>query len=165
MKERFRWLAAAIAAHPDRKIVGRTRLQKEIKLLQRLKFPTDYSYTIHFYGPYSEGLQAEIGLLESVGLVEEERQVSQGGVEYYILNAKPEAALPEIAPFQTFIDVMTAADATVLELAATYDTFRAMGSDHDEAMERLRRKKGSKCDHGNDVAALDVLAKLGLPMN
>jgi hypothetical protein len=42
MKERFRWLAAAITAHPDRKVVGRTRLQKEIKLLQRLKFPTEY---------------------------------------------------------------------------------------------------------------------------
>ena len=29
MKERFRWLAAAIAAHPDRKVVGRTRLQRK----------------------------------------------------------------------------------------------------------------------------------------
>lgn len=54
MKERFRWLAGAIAAHKDRKVVGRTRLQKEIKLLQRLGFPTEYSYTLFFYGPYSE---------------------------------------------------------------------------------------------------------------
>src|SRR5437868_10384069 len=100
MRERFRWLAAAIAAHPDRKIVGRTRLQKEIRLLQRLKFPTEYSYTLHFYGPYSEGLHAEIGLLENLGLIEEEAQTSREGTPYYILRAKAEAALPEIKKFQ-----------------------------------------------------------------
>jgi hypothetical protein len=30
-------------------------------------------------------------------------------------------------------------------------------------MIRLRRKKGSKCDDGNDEKALDLLRKLGLP--
>ncbi|MGO8747181.1 MAG: hypothetical protein ACLQNE_14440 [Thermoguttaceae bacterium] len=164
MKERFRWLAAAIAAHPDRKVVGRTRLQKEIKLLQRLKFPTEYSYTLHFFGPYSEGLHAEIGLLESLGLVEEEPQTSQEGVPYYILRAKPDAVLAEIKPYQGFIDTMDAADAVVLELAATYDMFRGMGSDHKEALQRLRRKKGSKCEGGNEAAALQLLQTLGLPI-
>ena len=163
MMERFRWLAASIAAHPDRKIVGRTRLQKEIRLLQRLKFPTEYSYTLHFYGPYSEGLHADIALLENLGLIEEEGQVSREGTPYYILRAKAEAALPEIEDFQKFIDLMDAAELVVLELAATYDMFRTQGSDHKEASERLRRKKGSKCDNGNDKAALALLKKLGLP--
>ena len=163
MKERFRWLAAAIAAHPDRKVVGRTRLQKEIKLLQRLKFPTEYSYTLHFYGPYSEGLHAEIGLLESLGLVEEEPQTSRRGCS--LLHSSRQArgraagdqAVPEI------IDTMDAADAVVLELAATYDMFRGMGSDHKEAIQRLRRKKGAKCEGGNESAALQLLQTLGLP--
>ena len=79
MKERFRWLAAAIAAHKDRKVVGRTRLQKEIKLLQRLGFPTEYSYTLFFYGPYSEGLHAEVRFLQAFGLVTEEERSSQAG--------------------------------------------------------------------------------------
>ena len=160
--ERFRWLAGAIAAHPDRKVVGRTRLQKEIKLLQRLRFPTEYSYTLHFYGPYSEGLHAEIGLLESLGLVEEEPQISREGNPFYILRAKPEAVLPDIERFQQYIDRMHAAEAVVLELAATYDMFRSMGSDHQEACERLRRKKGSKCDGGNLEQALTLLGDLGL---
>lgn len=162
MKERFRWLAAAIAAHPERKVVGRTRLQKEIKLLQRLKFPTEYSYTLHFYGPYSESLHAEIGLLESLGLVEEESVLSSDGSPYYILQAKPEAVLPEIQPFQKSINIMNEADAVVLELAATYDMFRGMGSDHKEALVRLRRKKGSKCDDGRQQKALQLLKSLGL---
>ncbi len=67
--ENYRWLAALVAAHPERKVFGRTRLQKEVKLLQRLGFPTDYSYTIHFYGPYSESLQGDIGLLDAFDFV------------------------------------------------------------------------------------------------
>jgi hypothetical protein len=51
----------------------------------------------------------------------------------------------------------------VVELAATYDMFRTMKSSHEEAMMRLRRKKGARCDDGNDIKALDLLRELGLP--
>jgi uncharacterized protein YwgA len=132
-------------------------------LLQRLKFPTDYSYTIHFYGPYSTGLHAEIGLLEALGLVKEEQHSSQDGTPYYILEAQSGAARPDsIKPFQKYVDRMAEADPTVLELAATYDMFRATGSDHNEATVRLRRKKGSKCEGGNERKAFELLNSLGL---
>ena len=49
MTEKFRWLAAVIAAHPGHKVVGRTRLQKTVKLLKQLGAPLDYDYMIHFY--------------------------------------------------------------------------------------------------------------------
>jgi uncharacterized protein YwgA len=163
MKERFRWLAAAIAAHKDRKVVGRTRLQKEIKLLQRLGYPTEYSYTLFFYGPYSEGLHAEVRFLQAFGLVTEEERSSHQGEIYFILTASPDAVMPETAPYQRFIDLLQDADAVVLELAATYDMFRTMKSDHEDAMMRLRRKKGAKCDNGNDKKALELLRELGLP--
>jgi uncharacterized protein len=164
MMERFRWLAAAIAAHEDGKVVGRTRLQKEIKLLQRKKFPTDYSYTIHFYGPYSEALQTEIGMLESLGLVSEQPQTAQDGSPYFILQSLAGAASPYvIRPFQKYIELMEDSDLTALELAATYDMFRATGSDHKEATERLRRKKGKKCDDGNEEKAIELLKQLDLP--
>ena len=35
-----------------------------MKLLQRLALPTDYRYTIFFYGPYSDGLFRDIGEYE-----------------------------------------------------------------------------------------------------
>jgi uncharacterized protein len=161
-QERFRWLAGVIAAHPNREVHGRTRLQKTIKLLQRLRFPTDYTYTIHFYGPYSEGLQAEIGLLEVLGLVKEDVREAKDGTPYYALRAARDAAMIEIVPFQPTIDTMSAATPVVLELAATYDSFREMGSDHQQALMRLRRKKGSKCDDGNEEKALELLSALGL---
>jgi uncharacterized protein len=159
--ERFRWLAGAIAAHKDRKVVGRTRLQKEIKLLQRLGFPTEYSYTLFFYGPYSEALHAEVRFLQAFGLVTEEEKSSKQGDAYFVLTASPDAVMAETAEFQRSIDLMQEADAVVLELAATYDMFRTMKSNHEEAMMRLRRKKGSKCDNGNDTKALELLRELG----
>jgi uncharacterized protein YwgA len=164
MIEKFRWLAAVIAAHSNHRVVGRTRLQKTIKLLQRLGFPTDYGYTIFFYGPYSEGLYADIGLLKHFGLIEEEERKGQDGSTYYVISATEESALPhETGRFQPWIDKLQASDATVLELAATYDAFREMGSQHNDAMVRLRRKKGTKCDGGNQEAAFRLLRELGLP--
>src|SRR5437868_5274834 len=141
VRENFRLLAGVIAAHPGRLVNGRTRLQKTIKLLQRLDLPTDYSYTIHFYGPYSEGINADIRLLSTIGLVEETVQPGREGEPRYKITAKPEAVLAELQPFQRHIDRMANAELTVLELAATYDMFRESGADHEEALGRLRRKK------------------------
>src|SRR5207253_2439929 len=69
--EQERLLAAVIAAHENHQVVGRTRLQKTIKLLQRLGLPTDYGYMNFFYGPYSEAVQTDIRLLAHQGLVSE----------------------------------------------------------------------------------------------
>lgn len=164
--EKYRWLAAVIAAHPENKVYGRTRLQKTVKLLQRLKAPMDYDYMIHFYGPYSEGVQSDIGLLESFGLVEEQQCMSQDGSPYFVLHASADAQKlaeqPEVKPFRSAIETMSAADAVVLELAATYDAFREMGDDHKTALERLKRKKGTKCDGGRTTKALALLRKLRL---
>lgn len=163
--EPFRWLAGVIAAHEDRKIVGRTRLQKEIKLLQRLGLPTRYRYSIHFYGPYSEGVQAEIGVLEMLGLAKEE-EYTRDGASYFIIEATDEADLgDQMDPFRKAIAQMAEANAVVLELAATYDAFREQGADHAEATERLRRKKGEKCEEGREAKALELLGELGLPTN
>jgi uncharacterized protein YwgA len=166
MMEKFRWLAAVIAAHPDHKVVGRTRLQKTVKLLQHLGAPLDYDYMIHFYGPYSEGVQSDIGLLETFGLVEEREYMSQDGSPYFVLQAtgpaQKLAARPEVRRFHAAIQTMSESDPVVLELAATYEAFREMGDDHKTALARLRRKKGTKCDDGRVNKVLALLKKLGL---
>ena len=166
MMEKFRWLAAVIAAHPDRQLVGRTRLQKTVRLLQRLGAPLDYDYTMHFYGPYSEGVQADIGLLEKFGLVEERECLSQDGSPYYVLQANDasltDADRDEIRRYQEAINNMSEAAPIILELAATYDAFRKMGSDRAEALVRLRRKKGQKCEEGRVEKAMELLEAIGL---
>lgn len=160
--ENYRWLAGLIAAHKDRKVVGRTRLQKTVKLLQRLGFPTTYGYTIYFYGPYSEDLHAGLRLLESMGLITEEEHQSHEGTPYYTITAAPDAELNEIAKYRPLIDQLAQTEPVVLELATTYDAFRELGCDHDDALRRLRRKKGSKCDDGRDEAALGLLERIGV---
>jgi uncharacterized protein YwgA len=166
MKEKFRWLAAVIAAHPDHRVIGRTRLQKTVKLLQRLGAPMDYDYMIHFYGPYSESVQSDIGLLENLGLVTEKTRTKDDGSPYFILEAGAEAIefarSSMMRPYRKAIQLMNQSDATVLELAATSDAFREMGNDHRTALTRLRRKKGKKCEGGNVKSALALLKQLNL---
>jgi uncharacterized protein YwgA len=163
--EKFRYLAGVIAAHEGRKVVGRTRLQKTIKLLQRLGLPTDYDYVLFFYGPYSEGVKSDLGLLEVLNLVQEEEHHSSHGTPYYTISAKPEAKLPELEPFLPQIKLMEQSDAVALELAATYDTFRELGSNHEEALVRLQRKKQEKCTPQNVREALALIGQLGLQNN
>ena len=162
--EPYRWIAGVIAAHKDRRVVGRTRLQKTIKLLQRKGLPTDLSYSIHFYGPYSEGLNSELRFLKQYQLVTEEvKENEQSDQHCYIYIATEAADLPEVQDYAADIKLIEAAEPIPLELAATYDTFREMGFDHAESLKRLREKKGAKCQNGNEDAALDLLRKLDLP--
>jgi uncharacterized protein YwgA len=160
----FWWLAAVIAEHDGRRVVGRTRLQKTVKLLQRLGLPTDYRYSLFFYGPYSEGFFGDSRLLQQMGLItEQEFPAGDGGTPYFEMVARPEAALTEMAPWRAAIAAMQQADLVVLELAATYDSFRETGSGHDEAVARLKHKKASRWTEERHARALELLRQLGLP--
>ncbi len=164
--ENHEWLAAVIASQPHHAIVGRTRLQKMVRLLQRLGAPIDYDFTIHFYGPYSEGVSSDIGLLEKLGLIKETSGLTYGGSVFYNITATKDAIQftndSDFKHYEKFIKIMSSVETTILELAATYDTFIEMGSDHNDALERLRRKKGKKCDGGNLEKSLELLEALGL---
>ena len=164
--ERFRWLAGLIAAHPDRKLVGRTRLQKEVWLLQRKEMPSGYDFRMHYFGPYSEGIQAELNLLERFGLVKEETNPTSNEARYYsTFVASVEADLPEFSPFKLYLDKLDKTDVTILELAATYDMCRKAGLPHAAALGFLRSKKGEKCAGGKEDAALALLSELDLPVS
>jgi uncharacterized protein YwgA len=143
--------------------MGRTRLQKTVKLLQRLGMPTDYRYTIFFYGPYSEGVFGDIGLLAQLGLVVEQEHPGADGKTWFELVASADAELEELGPWRPAIAKMEQADLVVLELAATYDAFREMGSDHAEAVARLKHKKATKWSEERQARAMEVLRELGLP--
>jgi uncharacterized protein YwgA len=159
----FWWLAAVVAAHDGRRVVGRTRLQKTMKLLQRLGMPTDYLYTMFFYGPYSEGLFRDIGRCAALGLLSEaENPGPEGGTPTFVLRATAEAEMEGVERWREEIATMQASDLVVLELAATYDAFREVGSDHAEAVARLRHKKAAKWTEDRHARALALLAGLGL---
>jgi hypothetical protein len=162
MIENFRWLAAVVANHPNHEVFGRTRLQKTVWLLQRLGMPTDYSYSLHFYGPYSEEVKTYVCLAEQFGLITETQKSAQDGSVYFLLRAEPSEGLPALGALKHPLDLLTGEDSTVLELAATYDSFRKMGLSNDEALESLRAKKGDKCGSGREARALELIQKLNL---
>jgi uncharacterized protein YwgA len=163
--EKFMYLAGIIAAHEGGEVVGRTRLQKTVKLLQRVGLPTDYDYVLFFYGPYSEGVKSDLGLLGVLELVEEEEHANPNGNTWYTIRARTEVDLAALRPYLPKLKKLEQSDAVPLELAATYDMFRELGSDHTEALARLRRKKAEKCTKSNVAQALSLLGSLGLPNN
>lgn len=161
--ERFRWLAALIYAHPDHQLVGRTRLQKETWLLQRKDMPSGYDFRIHYYGIYSDDVQADINLLERFGYVTEEVEETKDGRPFSIFTATAAAHLPEIEPFQGAIEIMAESSPLTLELAATYDAYRHAGLNHGRAIAELRRTKPTKCAPPAEDLAIDLLKRLRLP--
>jgi hypothetical protein len=60
---------------------------------------------------------------------------------------------------------MELSDLVVLELAATYDAFREMGSNHAEALTRLRHKKAAKWSEEREARALELLRELHLDVD
>ena len=160
--ENFHWLASVVANHPNHEVFGRTRLQKTVWLLQRLGMPTDYSYSLHFYGPYSEEVKADVGLAEQFGLISETPRPAQDGTVYFLLRAEPSENLPDLGDLKQALELLAGEESTVLELAATYDSFRKMGLSNEDALDSLRAKKGDKCGNGKEGQALHLLRKLNL---
>jgi len=162
--EKFRWLASLIAAHPNRELIGRTRLQKEVWFLQRLGMPTDYEFRIHHFGPYSDGVQADISVLTAFGLVQEDVKANSDGNCYSVFRASMGAnGLPSMTDFERAITTLNKADATILELAATFDAYRTFGLTDEAATNATRVKKGAKCDGDNLDRARSLVSSLALP--
>lgn len=65
-------LIAVFGLHKDKKIEGRTRIQKEICLLKfKSRIPFTFDYKSYYYGPYSEELSQTINTLVGVKLLKE----------------------------------------------------------------------------------------------
>ena len=161
--ENYMLVAGLIEAHPNREVVGRTRLQRTVCLLQRVGMGTNYTFSLQSAGPYSEELQSDITTIERVGLGTEELRVVEGDIPRSVLRVKAEARNSQVDGFCSLIEKMAEADLNVLELAATYDAFRETGSDHADALRRLLAKKGSKCDSKRVEEAISLLRFIGLP--
>lgn len=161
--EREQVLAAVIAAHPKHTIAGRTRLQKTIMLLQEKGLPTDYDYMLYFYGPYSEALHVETGLLVHEDILSEEPTQTKSGNVIYKITATKDAVLNDIQnKFGDHIKKLSKYDTVVLELAATYIGFLKLGMTEDEAWRAVKKKKGDRCSPENKEKAEKLLQELGI---
>lgn len=155
-------LADIIAMHNDGRIFGRKRLQKSIKLLQKTGFPTKYSFKNYFYGPYSDEIQEDISLLEEIGILEETKEIGNDGNSYYIISSKSRDPNSSLSPFSEAVDILQNTETVTLELAATYDSFRDMGYNHENSLEKLRMKKKSIITMEKELDSLKLLDELDI---
>jgi hypothetical protein len=164
MLENYQMLAGVISAHPNRQVEGRIRLHRTVRLLQRIGLPTDYTFSVHFDGPYSQELHSDLKMIVQTGLGTEECKLSRKGEEFFIIKAIARVSLGLIEKFQPPIDLIAAADFQTLEFASTYDQYREMGSSHQDALNRVRSKVGGGHDGRRADSALTLLRGFGLPV-
>lgn len=142
MMDYFSAVAELIALNGGR-LVGRTRLQKSVYLLQASGINLGFDFDYHHYGPYSEELASAARDAEVLGMVDVEWRVSYGN-EYAIFRSHvPVSDFPNFDKASELLKTLGKYDATVLELAATADFLRKNGYGSD-AWEETKRRKASK---------------------
>ena len=130
------WLAKLISSVTE--VDSRKRLQKSIYLLQRAGCPLQFSYILHYYGPYSFELAGLIDQLKGADIIDESpEQTGFGGVRYRSkISQKGKSVLAnfekseigkdvygQIEPFISYFLGLNEEDPWVLELAATVAYF------------------------------------------
>ena len=132
IKERSQLLTGVIAAHPNRTISSRARLQKTIWLLQFFGFPTDYAYTLFFRSPYSEELVFDLMLLEHMQLITQ-RHV----IDHYVITA---VVMPSLGRFHPTVVALSQTTDTMLELMTAYTRLRRFKQGHNMILKKLRKR-------------------------
>ncbi|MFZ3004594.1 MAG: hypothetical protein WA047_00365 [Phenylobacterium sp.] len=98
-------------------IVGKTKLQKTVALLELAGLGPGFSFSYYLYGPYSEQLATAVDRGVLLGLIREEERVATWGGKYSVFKA--DHADLQNAPKEELIRKASRADSIVLELAVT----------------------------------------------
>ena len=148
------------------KLVGRTRLQKTIYLLEQLGMGGKFDYTYYNYGPYSREVSEATEFSVIVDRLDEQEKDGFHGVPYFVLQtdeAAPEGLgdlLKEDA--EQYLGVMDKFSSIVLELAATIAYLKDIGFKDDEVADKVVELKPAKATPDKLRAANELLGELGL---
>jgi hypothetical protein len=147
-------------------IVGRTRLQKTMYLLELAGFAEGFDFEYRYYGPYSEDVSHATLLARMTGaLKEDERRANWGGV-YSIFQVSGPAPVIDL-PMQEIIDLSKSANPIALELAATAAYFAAEGYERPwEETTARKPEKASYLDLGKQLYSqlLNIKTRKPLPV-
>lgn len=109
-------------------LIGRTRLQKTVSLLEMTGVGYGFTFDYYKFGPYSEELAVSLDRAVDLNYaVEEERRASWGG-RYSIFRA-PQQQTSGLPPRDELISIAKSADAVALELAVTAAFLALHGSE------------------------------------
>lgn len=156
-------IVAKVVAASGNRIVGRTRLQKVMYLLDQLGLDSGFKYTYHHYGPYSSDLSEAVSDAIACNLVSETEDYRlSDGVPYSIFETRSDD-FKEMGDEDLVrsLKKLNSKSATILELAATIHWLKFFENVSDDGAE-LRRRKGPKVDGGRERQARELLRDIGL---
>ncbi len=146
-------------------LVGKTRLQKTLYLLEQRGMGSGIDFDYHYYGPYSEGLTQATRWAELEGLLTEEEDVASSGDLYSTFRARtePDESVGQLnkEEVSSYLRVLKNYNGIELELAATIHYLQNHGYD-ESAINETRARKPSKASDGRIKRACDLLRALGL---
>lgn len=155
-----------VALNGEKKLVGKTRLQKTFYLLDKLGMNSGAEFNYHYYGPYSADVAsaAEMATL-LYDFDSEEKKSGARNVAYtvYSTSEKAPAKLGGLSKLEAkaALDSMGSVSDTVLELAATMVFLRENGHPN-SFIEEVRDRKPLKATEDRLHRAQKLMEKLGL---
>ncbi len=161
-------VVSLIALH-DRKVIGRTRIQKSAYLLDRCGGDFGLSFVYYHYGPYSFDLAdgwANACVNKRISILE--RYSQRHGVPYSIFKLSKNEKLPDrIGALSTTaarspLKAMKEVSDIVLELAATIVFLRDQGEYGDRAVQETKDRKPVKAIDVRLQDAISLIRNLGL---
>lgn len=166
MADNQRWMALEqIVALNGGMLVGKTRLQKTIYLLQSKGLNFGYDFEYHHYGPYSDGVAEDIKWAEFLGQLTGRPELGFHDVPYTIFETKSAAPIAVLnwhaESLKSILGILEKYSAVVLELAATLYFLRTNGYVSD-AEEELKVRKPSKAAPERLEKARELLRELKL---
>lgn len=110
---------ASVIRTANGKIVGRTRLQKIVYLLEAVGCGFGFDFAYKHYGPYSESVADSALIGDMLGYFSEEEHVAQWGGVYSIFTCSDSSVQVLDGSPRELINIAANADSIALELAAT----------------------------------------------
>lgn len=146
---------AGIVGDSGGKVVGRTRLQKIAYLLDVAGYGEGFTFRYKHYGPFSEELASAARTSVLLGELRESSELATWGGMYSIYEVDQEKHVSGPAGRVELAGCAAAANAIVLELAATAVFLQQEG--HDDPWEETKRRKPQKSEEGRLEQAKQLL--------
>jgi len=134
MEELVRIVSAA-----DGQLVGRTRLQKTVYLLELAGLGSGYHFGHRFHGPYSEELASAADIAPRHLDLQEERKKSDWGGTHSVFTSGARYEGDDKGVYRQLVSIAKQASSVVLDLAATA-AYLAKRNHKDPWGETARRK-------------------------
>ena len=156
-------LVIGIIAANGGRIVGKTRLQKTVYLLDAAGLNSGFEFEYHNYGPYSSDLATEVDNGVDLKFLETEERFGYHDVPYviYRTNRSPSDKLGDMSSsvLEKKLSILENYSALVIELAATIHYFGELRS-RDEIDIAVKSKKHAKATEERLNQGWELLEKL-----